>query len=185
MVSFLDTGFAQGIPSVLVAIVVWIVLYAVLSQTKLLGDNKSFASLLALILALMTFFFPQIGTAIGLSLPWFTLLVIAAVFIFLTVLVFGGNMQDMGDMLLQGDSTVGKTLRYSMVSIGGIIILSALYVSFTAPTIISQHDSVTNTSVIIEETNNPYVFEVLFHPEVLGFIVVMLIAFFAILLLAK
>lgn len=170
MASFLDvTGLAE-FSKLFVFILILVIVYAVLAYSKILGENKAIAWLIAFVLAIFVVITPIAAGAIAYISPWFVLAFVFFGFIIASMKMFGASGADISSYT-------------SLKSVFGIIILIILIVGFLS--YIREQTTLpgdNETSTDIDEYIKSSI--VIFHPTILGAIVVLLIAVFTIALLS-
>ena len=74
MATFLDTGLLSYFSVIFPALLVFVIVYALLEKTKLLGENKAIHAIAAIAIALMLMLSRNIMNVINYMAPWFVLL---------------------------------------------------------------------------------------------------------------
>jgi hypothetical protein len=168
--SFLDvTGLAE-FSKLFVFILVLLVVYAILAYSKVLGENKAIPWLIAFVLAIFVVVTPIAAGAIAYISPWFVLVFIFIGFITASLKMFGASPADIGSY---------TSLKWVFMVIV-IIIMVVGFLSYIRERTFLPGDNETSTD-ISEYTKSSIV---IFHPTILGAIVVLLIAVFTIALLS-
>ncbi|MDO8740079.1 MAG: hypothetical protein Q7J54_00720 [Candidatus Woesearchaeota archaeon] len=166
-------------------IFILIIVYAVAEYTKFFGDNKGIHAILALCIAVITLMLSGVIAVINLIVPWFALMFIFAALVIMAFKFFGVSDENLLSTIVGKD----KVVLWWIVTIAAIIILGALgRVYFTSGGLIEPR---TNESMIVG-TNATSVSTIgqgafwatLFHPKILGLILILLIASFTIRLLS-
>ena len=83
MATFLDIGLLQKFEIIFPFLFVLVAVWGVLSYAKFLGDNKFLHALISLILAVLVLFSDKARRAITGMAPWFVLLIIFIVFLWM------------------------------------------------------------------------------------------------------
>jgi len=185
MASILDLGIANIFPILLTLLIVWIVVFSILKSTKLLGLDTSIQSLLAMLVAFTTLLFPQLHAIIAVTLPWFALMAVILVFIALLLTMLGGDASTITDFM---KGSGGEAVRWIILSVAIVIFGSAVHLVFfsdVAQTIVPQPEGALPPATVEPAPESSSIGKTLFHPQVIGFVFIMLIAYFAVLLLAK
>lgn len=163
MATFLDVTGLEHFTSIFVFLFVWIVVYAVLLWTKVLGNNKFVHALIGLLLAIFVLISP-IATSIVADIAPF----LAVVFLFIVLISVATKM-------LGSDIEAFPALR------GIFIIFIILIVIIAAGVKIREKVSVpSETQTDLSKTVN-----LIFHPTFLGTVLILAIAIFTIALLAS
>ena len=80
MATFLDIAGLQHFSSFFVFIFVWLAVYAILTYSKVLGDNKGIHIVMGLIIGLLVLFSPIATGTIEYIAPWFAVVLIFVIF---------------------------------------------------------------------------------------------------------
>ena len=89
MVTPLDIGLLKNFQIVFPFLFIFCIVYAILSYTKVLGDNKAIQAMIAVVLAFMSLFSDLVVETINISAPWFVLLIIFLVFVMMGIMTLG------------------------------------------------------------------------------------------------
>lgn len=167
MATFLDVTGLEHFSSLFVFLFTWLILYAVLSATKLLG-NKLIAVMLGMILSIFVLLSPAVTSIVRDLAPWITV-----GFLFIVLIGVVGKLM-IGD--LPGEYTL--ELR------GMLLVFLVIIIFVASMSQVRKHISVPGdegTSEGTEEFLKPTT--IIFHPKVLGAILILAIAIFTIALL--
>ena len=140
---------------------------------KAFNDNKAIHALLAIILSFMTVFSSIAVKTINKMAPWFVLFFIFILFLLLTYRLFGVPEEHIIKVLTGPEH--GSTFFWWVMAIILIITLGSL------SSVISEEQGfkkLTGENVTIGEQQT--FFQVIFHPQVLGMVLLLLIAVFTI-----
>ena len=165
MATFLDIAGLQHFSSFFVFIFVWLAVYAVLTYSKILGDNKGIHIVIGLIIGLLVLFSPIATGTIEYIAPWFAVVFIFVIFATIALKLFGAT----------GIESLGSLRLITMVVIIIILVIGAL--SYVRQQVTVPGDN--ETSIDYGKTTT-----ILFHPKVLGILFVLIIAVFTIVLMA-
>lgn len=184
MVTVLDTGLLQSFNIVFPFILVWAIVFALLHKTQVIGSEKAMGinAAIATAAAFMVLLSKTVINLINFMLPWFT---VAIIFFILLILIF----KTFG---LQ-DATLEKALHkeqvyWAILGIALIIMIAGLGSVF-GQSLLEQSGS-EGADTIVEEGGvatgsfQANIFATLFHPKVLGLIIIFTIAIFAVALLS-
>ena len=163
MATFLDVTGLQHFSSIFVFLFVWLVVYAILLWTKILGENKFVHALIGLLLAIFVLISPLATNIIADVAPF-----IAVVFLFIVLISVASTM--LGANIESFPALKGVFLIFIVL----IIIIAA------GVKIREQVDIPSETQKDLSKTIN-----LIFHPTFLGTILVLAIAVFTIALLAS
>ncbi len=165
MATFLDISGIQGFSNVFVFVFVWVVVYAALGITKVLGDHKGVNILLGFIVGLFTLFSPVIVDTIQFISPWIAVVLLFGVFATAGFRYLGGS----------DEHSLGNLKLVTVV-----VLILIVTVGFLA----KLREGVKGPGEGGEEDDFSKPLNVLLHPRILGAIVLMIIAIFTIVLLA-
>ena len=163
MATFLDVTGLEHFSSIFVFIFVWLVVYATMLWTKLLGDNKFVHALIGLLMAIFVLISP-IATS-----------VVAGVAPFLAVALLFIVLINTASKMLGTDIEAFPAFKGVMLLFIVLIIIIAAGVKIR-----EQVDVPSETQKDLSKTIN-----LIFHPTFLGTILVFAIAVFTIALLAS
>ncbi|MBI2656229.1 hypothetical protein HYX03_00640 [Candidatus Woesearchaeota archaeon] len=163
MATFLDVTGLQYFSSIFVFLFVWIVVYAILLWTKVLGDNKFVHALIGLLLAIFVLISP-IATSIVADVAPF----LAVIFLFIILVSVASQM--LGANIEAFPALKGIFLVFMVI----IIIVAA------GVKIREQVNVPSETQKDLSKTIN-----LIFHPTFLGTVLILAIAVFTIALLAS
>ncbi|MBU2561828.1 MAG: hypothetical protein KKD17_06020 [Nanoarchaeota archaeon] len=192
MATFLDIGLAQHFSVIFPVLLVFVIVFALLEKSKILGENKGLHSLIALCIAMMLLFVPGVIQVIGYMAPWFVLIFLLVFFFFLLLLAFGTPWDK-----IVGVAGSWGTPHWFLLVIGLIIFIGALGHVYgqamlpysTEETAGSESVNVTQEGVEGTSTDtgdfNSNVGRVIFHPKTLGMVLLLMIGSLAIKLLAS
>ncbi len=183
MATFLDIGLVQNISTVFSFLFVFVVAYAVMEAFKFFGEGRAgIRAILSLCLAVITLLSPNVIKLIDTLAPAFVVVMIFLFLLFLIYKMFG--VQD--DWLSQ--AVVGKEgTAFYWILILAIIIFLGSFASVYGSSLLAytgggNMTSVNGTATASVSHNIGATF---FHPKVLSFFFLMLIAVFTIWLLSE
>ena len=164
MATFIDVAGLAYFSKVFVFLFVWIIVYALLIYTKVLSDNKSIAAILGLLFGLMILI-SETATGVILHIaPWFGVLFV----FFILVAVIAG--------MFGADSSLPAAKGTIFVVVIVVLVIGAL--SYVREQTVLPGDNETSSEWDYSKTST-----IIFHPTIIGAIVVLLIAVFTIALL--
>jgi hypothetical protein len=199
MANLIDTGFLNNFTEVFMFLLIFAVIYGVLSKVdffKLNEKGKGLNAIIAITIALLTLMSGEVTAMIGTMVPWFFVLILFIMLVMLSTMIFGTSNEEM--MAL-----IRKPEAYSWIIIfGAIILLFSLGSGFgqnlldETDTTDSNGDFVTkdevfsNTEFSGEQSTDTGDYEsnlvlTLFHPKVLGLLLLGLVGLMAALFLTK
>jgi len=170
MATVMDFGLLEYFIPVFTFLLVFVLAYALLQKNKLLGGNSKLDFIASFAVAILTLF---TGNAIGLinyMTPWFAVLIVFAVFIFLIPLAFGWKEKDIWP------SIGGKN---------GVIIVSFLIFIMAMTYVFGDVFNPYSEGVDGEESTGARsqideINKTIFHPRVLGAVFILLFASFTV-----
>ncbi len=118
MVSFLDSGLGEFLIPVFLMILVYAVIYATLTKTKILGDSVNINAFIAAALTVLFAVMPGAMEFITVIAPWFVVMVIVA-FSVLLVFMFGGVKADKVEKLFENSSVYWTIIILSIIILVG------------------------------------------------------------------
>lgn len=193
MVSLLDISGLTFFSSIFTFILAFVIIYAAMEYTDTLGQNKSIHALIAFSISVLLMFAGDLISIINFIVPWFVLLFIFILLILMAVQMFGVKSEQVTHWFMNKEE--GTTVVYWIISIAAIILLlgiSNTYGQKVGPYLNENQTSVSNTADSIRGTGEVATGDfqqnlgaTLFHPRILGLILIMLIAMFTILLIAR
>lgn len=165
MATFLDVTGLQYFSSFFVFIFVWLVVYAILAYTKVVGDSKPIHWIVGLVIALLVLLSPIATGAIAFISPWFALVFVFLIFIMMALKVFGGSAADLAD---------SGQLKVAFLAFIFLILVVGVFAYIREQAAIPEGEDIDYSKTT----------SIIFHPKVLGIVFVLLIAVFTIVLMA-
>ena len=167
MATFLDVTGLQQFSSIFVFLFVWIVVYAILANVRIFAGNKAIGALIGLIIGIFVLFSPLAVGAVSYMAPWFGFLLVASIMV-----LVGFKMLGISSTELVG----GPGMKFGVIMIV-LIFLTVGLASYTREAVSVPGDN---------ETGEPSYTgaAALWHPKILGIIMIFLVAIFTIVLLA-
>lgn len=166
MATFLDVTGLQYFSNLFAFLFVWLIVYALLAYSRVLGNNHLIHILIGLIIGLFALFSPTVTGAIIVIAPWFALIFVFAMFISIA-----GNMFGATDI---GGSPAFKGIVLSLVLI--ILVVGVL---------IYVREQISVPEEINEKSDFSKITNVLFHPKFIGMVFILIVAVFTVGLLAS
>ncbi len=187
MTEFLDTGVLSYFSIVFTFLLVFVILYGLLSLTRPFGEGKNgLYSIIAFAIAILSISSRSILSLITFITPWFFMLIFIGFFILLVLMIFGLKAE-------QIKAGMSSELRTWVIILTVVILIFGIGATFGQQTLeegrpnngqndIEPGDEERSTATDDFTTN---VMNAVFNPQVLGLIVVMLVGAFAMFLLTK
>ncbi|MBI4144954.1 hypothetical protein HY493_02000 [Candidatus Woesearchaeota archaeon] len=183
MATPLDIGLLQNFSIIFPFLLVLVFVYGVLSMTKIFGDNKGVYAFLAFILAVSTLFSPIAIKTINLMAPWFVLLFIFSIFLLIAYQTFGIKEESILKTITSKDH--GDTFFYWVLFLVLAIGLGSLSFVVSEERGFKALAEQNETGAVQQGTEQTGFWQTLFHPKILGMILIMLIAVFTVKQLAS
>jgi hypothetical protein len=187
MATFLDIGLAQHFSVIFPMLLVFVIIFALLEKSKMLGDNKGLHSLIAFSIAMMMLFVPGVTQVISIMAPWFVLIFLLVIFFVMIMLAIGMKWETFA-----GYMSGWETPHWFLLVIALIIFIGALgsvYGSSMLPysganTANATEGGVTGTTTDTGDFN-ANVGRVIFHPKTIGLVFLLMVGALTIKLLSK
>ena len=171
MATFLDVTGLAAFSRLFVFVLVLLIVYAVIAVTKVFGESsKAIAWLVAFIIAILVVVSDIASGAIAYISPWFALIFVFVIFSSIAIKLIGGTEAGIESF---------PALRAVLV-IAIVIALVVGVLSYVRERTVLPGDNETSSDVG-EYTKSA---NIIFHPKVLGGIVILIVAVFTIALLA-
>lgn len=154
----------------------WVIIFGVLSYTKTFGDNKGLHSIIALCLAFLFVLSKDAVQIINFASPWFVLFFLFIIFVIMGFKIFGATDADVLGVL--------KNPEFRAISTW-IGILSLIIIIASISHVMGQRtlEEGSGEVIVIEEGEEGVatgdfqtnVMNTLFHPKILGLLVILII----------
>lgn len=165
MATFLDIGLLDFFLPVFVFLFIFIVLYAIIDKTKVLGENRTVKIIASLSVAVISLFTGKVSDILLRIVPWLVALFIGVILIFMIYLFFGVKEEEIWDYL---------GLKWTVFVIMILIIFLGVSQVFTLSPLSGEGGNVTEDSYRQEILNT------LVHPRILGALFIIIIISFTI-----
>ncbi len=207
MATFLDISGLSFFSSIFTFLLIFIVVYALLTWGHVLGDNSGIHSLIAISIAVLFMFSKDAISVINFVVPWFTIMFISILLILMAYSMFNPGV-NVANLLIAGGGH--KTVIYWIISLAVIIILIGVGNSYGqkvgpyltdsgSSNVVDYSLSGSNGTNIASGTADNFrgtgqvdsgnyqtnLGATLFHPKMLGIIFILLLGTFTILLITK
>ncbi len=176
MATFLDIGLVENFSIIFYLIFIFVLLYAILSLTKILGENKNLNAMLALALSLILALSGPTRELISFITPTFFVFIFFAFFAVLIYRFMGASDKDVSEIMGTKSGT-----RWFILIIVLIIILSSLgKVFFTRSTTVSSDNATLAVNASdVGTVGQSALTATLTHPKVLGLVLILFIGAYA------
>jgi len=184
MAGALDIGLLEYFSIIFPALLVFVVVYALLSKLKILGESKSIQAIAAIAIAFIVILSRDVTKIINVIAPWFVIL-----FVFIILLLVIYKMLGASDENLSTFITTHTMTQWMIFIIGIIIVIAGIasvYGERLTPITTGEGNGTTASSSTSTtgSTFGESVGKTLFHPKIIGTIFIFLVAAFAIGLLS-
>lgn len=176
MATFLDASLLTLLAPVFALIFVFLIVYVVLQGSKMLGDNKGIHALLALTVAFFVALSPKITNVIIFMSPWFVIMIVFLVFLFV-IGKFAGFTED----------NIITTFGGRQGAFWWIVFFAGLILTFAFSNVFGQQllEGSDGQTTQVNATRGGSAFtsnlsQTIFHPKVLGLLLILLIASFTV-----
>ncbi|MAF99092.1 MAG: hypothetical protein CMH61_00620 [Nanoarchaeota archaeon] len=173
MATFLDIGLLQYFNVIFPVLLVFSIFFALLQKTKILSENNAINAIVAISVSFLFLMSKTLLDLINFIAPWF---VFALIFIILLLMIY----QTLGatDEDIAGVVRTDKTVQWSALAIGLLILIAGFGEVFGQT--IGPYLAEDGASDVATSDFEQNVFATLFHPKILGLIVLFGVAIFAI-----
>ncbi|MBW2979038.1 hypothetical protein KY307_00030 [Candidatus Woesearchaeota archaeon] len=166
------------------ALLIFVVVYALLSKTETFGKNKAFAAAVAIIAAFLGILFKDVLVIINFMAPWFVVIFIFLVLLLVLLMILGVKEETIAEFVSKN-----KGFQMLIIAIALIIFFAALgyvYGERLLP-VTAEKAPVEAKAITTGEagTFKENVFKVIFNTKVLGALFILIVAIFAIVLLTR
>ena len=178
MATLMDIGLLKEFGDIFPFLLVFVLVYAILIKTPFFKDNKGLASLLGVIMGIMTLFSTIARETITVMAPWFVLLFIFIIFMLIAFMIFGTTESDVMSLLKSEKFGVGLWV----VALVIIITVGSLM------SVLSEHGGIGKAPAVLAEgvaegeapAQTSEFWDTLVNPKVLGLALLLMIASFTI-----
>ncbi|MBI2669081.1 hypothetical protein HYX14_04535 [Candidatus Woesearchaeota archaeon] len=167
-----------GLDIIFVALLVFSLVYAILQKTGILGKAIALNAIVAVAVMFMVLLSDNLVKIINFMIPWFAIAIIFFILLILCFQVFGAGEKDISKVL--GD----KTFQWTIIGVGIVIMVAAFGTVFgpslTQASFQGQAVNVTEGGGTATPSFEQNIYATLFHPKVLGMLILFAVAIFAI-----
>lgn len=175
MATPLDISVLQQFNSVFPFLLVLVLVYVVLSQMEWFKEKTAVAAIIAVLVALMSLLSPVVIKSVNLMAPWFVLFIIFIVLLMLAFMAIGVEKKTIVDFVK--DDKQGSALwTFAIITIIGLGSVASVWTEETGGLEKLQGKNLTAQI----ESGDADRFQTIFHPKVLGVVLVLLVGFFTI-----
>src|SRR3989338_756258 len=192
MATILDLSLLEGISFIFPWLLVFAFVFAILQKTKVIGENKSINGLIAVVAAFTILLSKAAIAILNFVIPWFAVAIIFFILLVLLYMIFGHTDKSIFEYVKED-----KGIGWALFVVGLLIVIAGFgsvfgqqLTSLSFPddeqvTIDEQIGEITVTRGVGTPSHKQNVIATLFHPKILGFIVIFIIAIFTVSLLSQ
>lgn len=182
MATLIDIGLVQYFNVIFPFLFIVAVVYALLHKTKVIGDSVAINAVVSVVAAFAVILSDNAVKLINFIIPWFAVVVVFLVLLLLVFHTMGLKEEKLPEVIKD------KTVYWALIGVAIVIIIAGLANVFGQSALEAQ-ESIGKTTVITSDGTSTPVFEqniyaILFHPKILGMMVLFAIAIFAVVLLS-
>jgi hypothetical protein len=187
MATFIDFSIIQNFSSIFTFLLVFVIIYAMMETVKALGEGrKSLHAMIAVIIAFIVSMSSGVVAVIQSFTPWFTILILIIFFILFAVKMFGVS----NDTITEGFAK-NKSILTWIIILTVVILLFSLGSGFGQKTLEQGQSGGSTVSVATGNATTPTntgdfnqnLYNTLYHPKVLGLILIMIIVLISVIFL--
>jgi len=189
MATFIDISIIKNFSVLFTFILVFVIIYGLLEVFKVFGEGRNgLNAMIAVVIAFLVSISTGVTTVIQTFTPWFTIIIIVIFFILFAVRMFGVSTADITKAFANNTSILTFIIIFAVV-----ILLFSLGAGFGQQTLDQGQKNGTTTSTatgnVTSTTNtgsfNQNLYNTIYHPKILGLVLMMLIVVVAMLLLTS
>lgn len=177
MASILDIGLLDYFVPVFIFLFIFGILFALLEKVKIFGENKGLNALISFAIAFLFVLTPDLLGVVKIMTPWFTIMFVFVIMIVLLFMFVGVKEGAIAETFSE------RSMVWIVVIISLIILVYALTQVYGAQ--IQNINVEGNATADGSPSMTSQVGKILFHPRVLGMLLLLLIAAQAIRFLAS
>ena len=184
MATVLDVGLLRSFDVIFPFLLVWALVFAILQKTKMLGDRLGLNVMVAVVVAFLVLLSDDAINIIKFIIPWFTIAIIFFILLLLIFQLFGAQDKDIF-AALKGDRAItwviiGVAIVIIFAAFGNVFGQKLTEAAFQQGTV-NVTEGGTGVATPSFQSN---IYATLFHPKVLGMLILFAIAIFAVALLS-
>ena len=180
MATTLDLGLLNVVDFIFPFLLVWAFMFAMLQKTKIIGDAMVVNALIATVAGFTVLLSRTVVDLINFMIPWFAIAIIFFILLLLLFMIMGykeiNAYQDPG-------------VRWVLIAVG-ILIAFAAFGKVLGQSLLDQGQAIPTDEVIEGEESvatggfQQNIYATIFHPKVLGLLIVFAIAVFTVALMS-
>lgn len=177
MATILDVGLIKYFVPVFTFVFVWLIMFMLLSKVKIFGDNKNLNSFFSFIVAVLFMFVGPAWKIVSIMTPWFVVLFILIIFMLLIFMVLGVESSKIIETAWD-NAALFWVLFFVGLAIFGYA-LSQMYGEEIQSVYGGEEEGEGATGLAGD------IFKIIFHPKILGIVLILVIAAQAMRLLSQ
>lgn len=177
MASVLDLGLLQYFGVIFPVLLIFVLVYAILQKTKFVSESMSINAIIAVCAAIMASLSDSVIQLIVFISPWFVLTFILVLLFLLVMKTFGTTDAQILDVV-----TRDAAVTWGMLGVAIVIIFAGFAVTF-GQDLVDQSSAIDGDGTAAGDDFQSNIFETIFHPKILGVLVLFAICVMAIALL--
>ena len=175
MATPLDISVLQQFNNVFPFLLILVLIYVVLDQMEWFKERRAIAAIISVLVALMALLSPIVIKSVSLIAPWFVLFIIFMVLMMLAFMATGIERNFIVDFVKQ-DKFGAALWTFAIITIIGVGSIVSVWTEETGGL-----EKLQGTNLTAQvESGNASAFQTVFHPKILGVVLVMLVGFFTI-----
>lgn len=185
MATVLDVGLVGYFQPIYAVLLVFAIVFSLLQKLKTISDSKTINSTIAVMVSLLVLLSDKLIKVINFMIPWFAILIIFLVLLLLIFKLMGATDEKISQLF-----TKDNTITWAVLGISLVIIIAAFANVFGQEFLEKKLGGQAPPTAEGETTTGSEdfqqnIFLILFHPKVLGMLILFIVAIFAILLLSS
>jgi hypothetical protein len=187
MAAVIDISIVKSFSNIFTFILVFVIIYGILEMVKFFGDDKkSIHAMIAIVVAFLVSVSNGVVAVVQTFTPWFAIIILIIFFILFAVKMFGVTNDEITKAFHNNQSILTW-----IIMITAIILMFSLGAGFGQETLDQGQKGGTTVSVATGNVTSPTdtgsfsqnLYNTLYHPKILGFILIMLIIVVALMFL--
>ena len=176
-----DVGLLENFVIIFPFLLVWVIVFGVLSSTKTFGDNKGIHAIIGLVLAFLFVLSKDAVAAVNIASSWFVLLFLFIIFTIMAFKTFGASDSDVMSVIKNPEFKFIGT----WIGIFSVIIIFASLAHVHGQRLLEEgnvegENVESGEESVASGSFQENLWNTLFHPKVLGLVLMLLIASFTI-----
>jgi len=180
MATFLQLGVLRYFSIIFPALIVFVIVFALFEKFKILGENKSVHTIVAIALAFLVILSSSLVELINTMAPWFVIIFVFVVLLLVLFKLMGASDEAISSMLMKN-----KGVQWILIGIGFIILIAALAHVYGAKLVPVTSPAEVSAGAEVPTTFGENVLRILFNPIILGIIFILFVAIFTIALITR